>query len=425
MIEGRPDDNLWRITAGAELDAPPLAATVQADVVIIGGGFTGCSAALHLSEAGARVRLLEAETIGFGGSGRNVGLVNAGLWLEPEKVEAALGRALGQRLNQALAAGPDLVFDLIDRHAIDCEAVRNGTLHCAHAVSAIPGLQERLRQFKAQGAPVELLSAEETKGRTGSSTFHGALLDRRAGTIQPLAYCRGLARAAASRGAVLHERTPALQVTQDEDCWCVETPDGSVRAPSLLVAVNAYGRPLPGVAAPAYVPMHYFQLASRPLSDNLRKSILPERQGCWDTGTVMSSFRLDAVGRLLVGAMGSLDSVGGGLHRAWAARKLAALFPELEGIELEHAWFGRIAMTGDHLPKVVKLGDRAVSIFGYGGRGIAPGTVFGRAAARFLLDGDEAVLPGGLLSHYSESLAGAKQTFYELGATLVHAVGNR
>lgn len=425
MNESRSDGNLWRSTAGAALDAPLLSDTVEADVVIVGGGFTGCSAALHLAEAGASVRLLEAETIGFGGSGRNVGLVNAGLWLEPEKVEAVLGPALGRRLNQALAAGPDLVFELIERHAIDCEAVRNGTLHCAHAPSAVAGLQERLRQFEAQGAPVDLLNAEETAVRTGSSAFHGALLDRRAGTIQPLAYCRGLARAAVSRGAVLHEGTPALQVARDQDVWCVETPEGSVRAPALLVAVNAYGRPLPGVAAPAYVPMHYFQLASRPLSDNLRKSILPERQGCWDTGTVMSSFRLDAAGRLLVGAMGSLDSFGGGTHRAWAARKLAALFPELEGIALEHAWFGRIAMTGDHLPKAVKLGERAISIFGYGGRGIAPGTVFGRAAARYLLDGDEEALPSGLLSHYREPLAGAKQTFYELGATLAHVVGDR
>ncbi|NIA69295.1 FAD-binding oxidoreductase [Pelagibius litoralis] len=419
------DRNLWRSTAGDLLEAPPLNDRVQADVVIVGGGFTGCSAALHLAEAGMTVRLLEAKTVGFGGSGRNAGLVNAGLWLEPEKVEAALGPALGGQLNEALAAGPDLVFSLIDRLGIDCEAVRNGTLHCAHSAAAVAGLRERLRQFKAQGAPVELLSAAETASRTGTSAFHGALLDRRAGSIQPLAYCRGLARAALSRGAVVHEETPALQVTREKDRWSVETPGGSVTAPALLVAVNAYGSPVAGVPAPAYAPLHYFQLASRPLSDNLRKSILPERQGCWDTATVMSSFRLDAAGRLLIGAVGSLESVGGAVHRAWAARKLAALFPALAGIGLEHAWFGRIAVTGDHMPKVVRLGERGVSVFGYSGRGIAPGTVFGKAVADYFAGGDETVLPGGLLPDYRESLAGAKQAYYELGAALTHAVGNR
>lgn len=425
MSERRPDSNLWQSTAGQPLAAPALAETVNADAVIIGGGFTGCSTALHLAEAGHKVRLLEAETIGYGGSGRNVGLVNAGLWLEPEKVESALGAERGRPLNDALAAGPDVVFDLIERLDIDCQAVRNGTLHCAHSPKALDGLRERLRQFRAQGAPVELLGAEETAARTGSAAFYGALLDRRAGTIQPLAYCRGLARAALSLGAAIHEASPVLRVMREGDLWQVETTRGKVRAAALLMAVNAYGSRVSGVAEPAYVPLHYFQVATRPLSDNLRKTILPQLQGCWDTATVMSSFRLDAAGRLLVGAVGSLDSAGGPLHRAWAARKIAALYPALAGIELEHAWFGRLSMTGDHLPKIVKLGERALSIFGYSGRGIAPGTVFGKAAASYLAGGDESLLPGGLVSAYQERMVGAKQAYYELGASLAHALDSR
>ncbi len=425
MNRSNPDSNLWRCTAGAPVAAAPLSGDREADAVVIGGGFTGCSAALHLAEAGLKVRLLEADSIGYGGSGRNVGLVNAGLWLEPEKVEAALGAARGRALNGALAAGPDLVFALIERFAIDCEAVRSGTLHCAHSAKALAGLRERLRQFRAQGAPVELLDAVETGALTGSKAFHGALLDRRAGTIQPLAYCRGLARAAQSLGAVIHEASPVHRVAREEGVWRVETREGQVRAPALLMAVNAYGRPVARIPEPAFVPLHYFQIASRPLSDNLRRSILPELQGCWDTATVMSSFRLDAAGRLLVGAVGALDSAGGPLHRAWAARKIAALFPALAEIELEHAWFGRLSMTGDHLPKVVKLAERAISIFGYSGRGIAPGTVFGKAAAAYLATGDESHLPGGLVAGHQEHMVGAKQAYYELGASLAHALGNR
>lgn len=425
MSNGHPNGNLWRETAGQPLDAAPLTGDAEADVAIIGGGFTGCSAALHLAEAGQSVRLLEAETIGHGGSGRNVGLVNAGLWLEPEKVQAALGPALGRPLNEALAAGPDLVFGLIERFGIDCEAVRNGTLHCAHSPKAVEGLRERLRQFLDQGAPADLLDAAATAEKTGTDVFHGALWDRRAGTIQPLAYCRGLARAALSQGAVIHEVSPVLRIAREGGFWQVETAEGRVRAGALLMAVNAYGQPVAGVAEPAYVPLHYFQIATRPLSDNLRRTILPEFQGCWDTATVMSSFRLDAAGRLLVGAVGSLESAGGALHRSWARRKIAALFPALAEIDLEHAWFGRLSMTGDHLPKIVKLGERALSIFGYSGRGISPGTVFGRAAANYLMTGDEGVLPGGLLTGYRERMVGAKQAYYELGAALTHAVDSR
>ncbi|MBM3567041.1 MAG: FAD-binding oxidoreductase, partial [Alphaproteobacteria bacterium] len=123
--------NLWDATGGADLDAPRLDGDIAADAAIIGGGFTGCSAALYLASKGARVCLLEAGAVGHGGSGRNVGLVNAGLWLPPEDVERAMGRAAGRRLNDALAAGPDLVFSLIETHRIVCDARRAGTLHVA------------------------------------------------------------------------------------------------------------------------------------------------------------------------------------------------------------------------------------------------------------------------------------------------------
>ncbi|MFP6681506.1 MAG: FAD-dependent oxidoreductase, partial [Gammaproteobacteria bacterium] len=135
------------------MDAPPLHDYASADLVVIGGGFTGCSAALHAAEQGAEVRLLEAETIGHGGSGRNVGLVNAGLWTPPDEDEQILGRDAGVRLNAALAEAPDLVFSLIERHAIECEAIRCGTLHCAHSAAGFRELKNRLHQQRERSAP--------------------------------------------------------------------------------------------------------------------------------------------------------------------------------------------------------------------------------------------------------------------------------
>ncbi len=409
--------NLWRMTCGPAPDLPPLAGDAAADVAVIGGGFTGLSAALHLAEAGARVVVMEAETIGHGGSGRNVGLVNAGLWTPPDEVEAALGAEEGAALNRALAAGPELVFDLIGRHGIDCEAVRNGTLHLAHNAAGLRDLRARHAQQSRRGAPVKLLDAAETARRVGTGRFAGSLWDGRAGTIQPLAYAIGLARAAMAAGATVHENSPALSVAREGADWVVRTARGSLRAHRLIQATNAYAAA--GARPGPFTPVHYFQIATAPLSAAQREMILPGGEGCWDTATVMTSYRLDRAGRLLVGSVGNLEDFGARIHQGWARRRIAAAFPALRGIGIEAAWSGRIAMTGDHMPKVAEIGPGAVSIWGYSGRGISPGTVFGRAAARWAM-GEADAFPTAIRAAKPETLPGLRALYYEAGATLTH-----
>ncbi|MCA0873256.1 FAD-binding oxidoreductase [Seohaeicola saemankumensis] len=417
--------NLWQLTCAEQIDAPPLDRDLTVDLVVIGGGFTGCSAALHAAQDGARVALVEAQQIGHGGSGRNVGLANAGLWLPPDDIRAHMGQGAGDRLIGLLAGAPDLVFALIDRHAITCEPMRSGTLHCAHSAKGLKDLQNRHAQLAATGAPVRLLAADETARRTGSDRFHGALFDPRAGTIQPLAYARGLARAAMAAGAGVHQNTPAQSVTREGDLWCVVTPGGTIRAKSLLLATNAYHCGASGLPAPQYTTVGYFQLATAPLNDTQRAAILPGGEGCWDTGLIMSSFRIDAAGRLILGAMGDLSHPAAGMHRAWAARKLARLFPDLAGVPLTHVWCGHIAMTSDHLPKVLRLGPGALSVFGYSGRGIGPGTLFGRNAAQALMAGDDRLLPVAPVDTYGEGFTGLRRAYYETGAVLTHALRAR
>jgi glycine/D-amino acid oxidase-like deaminating enzyme len=419
-----PDDNLWRAAAGLEIDAPALEQDVACDVAIVGGGYTGCSAALHLAEAGVDVRLLEARTIGHGGSGRNVGLVNAGLWAPPDTVEETLGKLAGSKLNQALAAGPDLVFSLIERHGIDCEATRAGTLHCAINAAGLADLNDRLKQQVARSAPVELLSANETAKRTGADGFRGALLDRRAGTIQPLAYARGLALAARDAGTVLHEGSPVYSLRHAGTGWRIKTPKGSITAAKVIVATNAYHEALE-TAQPSFTAVPYFQLATAPLSENLRRSILGGGEGCWDTATVMTSFRLDAAGRMILGAVGSLEGLGAATHQRWARRKLRALFPALADYSFEYAWYGRIAMTADHLPKITRLGPGALQVFGYSGRGISPGTVFGKGLAAWAWGGDENHLPAPVAESHEESFTGMRGCYYSMGAALTHLVRAR
>ncbi len=414
--------NLWQATNTETVRADPIDRNLETELIIVGGGFTGCSAALHAAKAGKDVVLLEARDIGYGGSGRNVGLVNAGLWLPPEAVEGALGASAGGRLNADLAAAPDLVFSLIETHGIECEVVRNGTLHCAHSEAGLADLKSRYEQLAARDAPVRLLDRSETVARTGTGDFCGALHDARAGTIQPLAYCTGLARAAKEAGASIHINNPVVRIGRRGSDWVVETRGGTVTGKALLVATNAYQAGLTGVPASSHVPVFYFQMATAPLSPNLAGTILPGLEGAWDTALIMSSFRKDASGRLIVGGMGSLDHVTGGIHRGWARRNMERRFPALRDQPLEHAWCGRIAMTSDHIPKIVRLGPNGLSIFGYSGRGIAPGTLFGARAAALLCDGEEDSLPVEATAPYSEALTGLKSAYFEFGASAYHAI---
>ncbi len=417
--------NLWETTATEAVLGPPLTDDVAAEVAIVGGGYTGCSAALHLAEAGIDVRLLEAATVGYGGSGRNVGLVNAGLWLRPDDVEAQLGPSAGRRLNTALAAAPAFVFSLIDRWAIACDATRTGTLHCAHSSAGYAGLLERFRQQRERDAPVELLDAEATARLTGAQSLHGALLDHRAGTIQPLSYARGLGRAATASGARIHEQTTVLRITRKGAGWRLDCQHGAVTASRLLIAVNAYGRSDSADLRPEHTPMHYFQVATPPLPVVALTTILPERQGAWDTATVMTSFRLERDGRLVLGGIGSFAGLGASTHRSWAARKLRALFPQLGTLPFEHAWFGRIAMTSDRIPRIKRIGAGAFSIFGYNGRGIAPATVLGKSYADYVASGDESAFPLAPVDVYRSAFTGTAGLVYEMGATAFHFVNER
>ncbi|MCW6509181.1 NAD(P)/FAD-dependent oxidoreductase [Lichenifustis flavocetrariae] len=412
---------LWERTAAPAPLTPALAEHIKVDVLVVGAGFTGLSAALHLAEAGSRVAVLEGEEIGFGGSGRNVGLVNAGMWVMPDDLPGELGPIYGDRLLDLLGNAPKLVFELVARHAIDCEIMPVGTLHCAVGTKGLKEIEERATQWQRRGAPVELLDARAAASLIGTSAYAGALLDRRAGTIQPLAYVRGLARAAMAAGARLYSGSPVESVVRDGQGWMAKTPRGAVSAPWIVVATNAYTRtPWPAVRA-ELVHLPYFNFATEPLTDNVRRSILPEQQGAWDTEEVLSSFRFDAAGRLVFGSVGALRGTGLSVHKFWARRMLRRLFPQLGEIRFESEWYGHIGMTANNLPRFHRFAPGVVGFSGYNGRGIAPGTVFGRELARLVLGQiTEADLPLPVTDPRAEPFRFIKETVYEVGAQAAH-----
>lgn len=417
---------LWEKTAPAAPATGALAGDLKADAVVVSAGYTGLSAALHLAAAGASVVVLDAAEVGFGGSGRNVGLVNAGLWIMPDDMPAILGREHGERMLAALGEGPDVVFELIRRHGIDCEAEHAGTLHCAADAAGLKELGERERQWQARGAPVRLLDAAETAARVGTSAYRGALLDERAGTIQPLAYARGLAHAAVAAGARIFTSSPVVSCDGNGGGWRVGAAGGSVTADWVIVATNAYtASPWPAVRD-EILHLPYFNFATVPLPDAARRRILPGREGVWDTKTILSSMRLDRQGRLVFGSVGALRGTGMAVHRAWARRELRRLFPFLGDVAFESAWYGRIGMTVDATPRFHRFGRNMIGFSGYNGRGISPGTVFGRCLAR-LVAGEigEEELPLPVTEPRAQGFRALREGYYEAGAQLAHFFGAR
>lgn len=381
--------SLWDGSAEEEDLDRPLDGDQVADVAIVGGGFTGLSTALHAALDGMSCHVLEAERIGFGGSGRNVGLVNAGVWLPPQVVRERLGEAQAGTLLRILGEAPAYVFSLIEKYQIRCEATRSGTIHAAHSARGYEDLARRAEGWHALGAPVDLLSREAARVKIGSDGFCGGLLDRRAGTLNPMGYVRGLARAAESAGARISTGVRVLALKRTGDRWQLGTSKGTVTARQVVLATNAYTDALwPGLSS-TFTPIHFFQVATEPLGARAG-AILPERQGLWDTAKVMFSLRRDASGRLIIGSMGA---VSGGLSARWAKRRLAQLFPDLGPVALESAWHGRIAMTPDHFPRIHRLAENLYTPIGYNGRGITTGTIFGRAMSEVLTGQSGSQLP--------------------------------
>ncbi|MCF6249459.1 MAG: FAD-binding oxidoreductase, partial [Desulfobacula sp.] len=295
---------LWEATATAKPKISTIMVSHTTDVAIIGAGYTGLSAALHLAQMGKECVVLDAMDIGHGGSGRNVGLVNAGLWLMPDILLKLAGPEYGKKLIQVLGNSPDLVFDLIRAHYIDCDPVRTGTLHCADSKRGLKALQQREEQWLKRGAPVRLLGRKETVIKTGSTSFYGALLDKRAGTIQPLSYANGLANAALKAGAAIYNKSPVTSFEKLKGGWKLKTPKATLTAKSVIIAAPAYPSHAVSSNQRSTIRMNFFQFATPPLSKELLKTILPERQGAWDTNLILSSYLLDSARRLIGGSVG-------------------------------------------------------------------------------------------------------------------------
>jgi len=386
-------DSLWAATAAPATPTPPLQEGITTDVAIVGGGFTGLSTALHLAEAGVDCCVLEANEPGWGASGRNGGQVNPALKHDPDEIVRRLGSERGERLNQFVHGSADLVFDLIQRHRIECDARRSGWLQLAHGERALPALASRAAQWQRRGVDSVMLDRGEVARRVGSDAFAGGWFDPRAGSVHPLAYTRGLVRAAMSLGARVHGRTRVVAIERGTRPYLLRTAAGpAIRASRVVIATDAYTDALWPRLARSLIAANSFMVATEPLGA-LARQILPGGESASNTQRLLLYFRLDRQGRLLMGGRGHFGDTQRAADFAHLERAVGLVFPHLAGVRYQYRWAGKVAITRDFLPHVHEPAPGITIAVGYNGRGIAMGTAMGQQIAWRLLGREEMVFP--------------------------------
>jgi glycine/D-amino acid oxidase-like deaminating enzyme len=378
--------SLWAAVTPAGPPLPSLQGSHRADVAVIGAGFTGLSTALHLRRAGIGVTVIEAMEPGWGASGRNNGQVIPTLSRpEPDDIERQHGDA-GARLVILLRDCASILFDVAREERIEAESEQTGWVQPVHTPGRMKIAERRVAQWAKRGAPVELISREGMAARLGSHAWFGGWWNPTGGHINPLALSRGLARAVLDRGGVIFARSPVLSYEHTQGAWHVKTANGELRASALVLATNAYtgeiARDLAPRIAREIVPSFSWQMATTPLSDNVRRTILPGRPAMSDTHGELYFARFDARHRLVTG--GALFNPVNGAERLkpYIAARLQLLFPQIGPVQFDHVWNGYIGMTRDYMPKFHKLGPSGYAWVGCNGRAVGLSVALGREFAR-------------------------------------------
>jgi glycine/D-amino acid oxidase-like deaminating enzyme len=385
--------SLWAATAPPAPPTPPLEGSATADVCVVGAGYAGLSTALHLAERGIKTVVLEAHEPGWGGSGRNGGQVIPGIKYDPDQIEAMFPDR-GADLAAFIGSTADTVFDLIDRHRMDVPRVRAGWIQGAHTPHAVETVRRRAEQWARRGARTAFLDKAATERHLGTAQYDAGWIDYRGGAIQPLAYARGLARAALAAGAFIHGGSKVAALARSGSRWTVTTERGaSVVADKVVVCTNGYTGDLVPRLRQTVIAPNSFQVATAPLSDNVRKSILPEGQVTSDTRNLLLYFRLDHAGRFVIGGRGPFREPRSAADWAHLERIVEKMYPQLKGAPIEHRWCGRVALTRDFLPHLHEPEPGLLIDIGCMGRGVGLQTAMGMRMAGYVATGDKRSLP--------------------------------
>ena len=401
---------------------PSLDGDEQADVCVIGGGYTGLSTALHLGQKGYDVVLLEAERVGWGASGRNGGHVGTGQRADQASIEKWVGTEAAKGLWQLSLEAVQKVCELIEAHKIDCE-LGTGNLHLAAKPSHVGELQEEMEHLSSQYGYQKLayLPPDSVAERTSAQGFYGGLLDDGCKHLHPLKYTVGLARAALAAGVRIYEGTRGTPST-DGRSGEVQTPNGCVRAKHVVVGCNAYlGKLIPRLAG-NIMPINNFVIATAPLPSNLLPRINRDNLSMSDSLFVINYWKLSEDGRMIFGGGENYSSRFPSDIKAFVRPHMLSIYPELADTEIEYAWGGAVGITLNRMPDFGRIGERLWYAQGFSGHGVPTATMAGHLLAE-AIDGDTTGFdlmssvpthrfPGGTLLRWPGLVAG--MLFYSL-----------
>jgi gamma-glutamylputrescine oxidase len=415
-------DSWYAATANRELDFPPLEGAAQADVCVIGGGYTGLSTAIHLRRRGYTVTVLEANRMGWGASGRNGGHVGTGQREDQDQLENLVGLEHARALWKLGLEAVDTVCELIAEHDIHCE-LKHGNLHVASKAKEVPGLAEEVEHLASVYGyrQMRFVDRDELADMTSGQGFHGGLLDLGSRHLHPLNYALGLAAAASGLGANLHEGSRVISYT-DGDRVRVNTDRGVVTADFLVLACNGYLDRLEPSAAGRIMPINNYMLATEPLPEDTARRLIRDDTSMSDSLFVINYWKLSADNRLLFGGGESYTrrfpkDIGG-----FVRKYMLRIYPELAETRVDYGWGGTLAITMNRMPDFGRISPRVLYAHGYSGHGVPIATLAGKllaeaisgTAERFdvMADVPTPRFPGGTLLRWPGLVAG--MMFYGL-----------
>ncbi|PZX18768.1 glycine/D-amino acid oxidase-like deaminating enzyme [Palleronia aestuarii] len=372
------EDTLWSRTARPATPRPTLTGETEAEICIVGGGYCGLSAALFLAGAGREVVLLEAQEIGFGGSGRNAGHCTPTFHHHSlDGIRRLLGARRGERLIALQTGAADRIAGIVADHGIDCEWVQDGYVMAAPTQAALPALRAKKESYNAAGQRTEMIAPEEVEARIGMRHQSGGWLHPGGAHLNPLGYSRGLADAAASKGARIHVRSPVTEAVREDGRWRIRTPGGHVTARKLILATGAYTEGgWPGLDRSFRI-LRVMVAATRPDPD-LAKAAIPQNMTVHDGRGNILVYKRDAAGRIVASmfprAFGGMER----MRRLLTAR-LRFHHPVLPAdLDWPVTWTGELDMQPRTIPRLWRLGADAVAVTGLSGRGVPTGAVVGQ-----------------------------------------------
>jgi gamma-glutamylputrescine oxidase len=389
LPSGHPD-SYYVATANAMPAQPRLEGTLRADVAIVGGGYTGLSALLHLAERGYDAVLLEAARVGAGASGRNGGQLCSGQRLDQPALERLVGEGRARSLWRLAEDAKTLVKALIARHAIACE-LKLGLLDAAYKPADALRLEREAEHLRARYdyPHARYVPRAEMAEMLATTRYYGGLLDHDGGHLHPLNYALGLARAALTARGRIFERSCVVRIEEGRQPSAA-TREGEVRARHLVLAMNGHlGRLVPRLAA-RIMPINSYMLATAPLGEPGARALIRDDVAVADSKHVVDYFRLSADHRLLFGGGETCPGRDPADLKGFVRRRMLRVFPQLEAVPIDYAWGGTLALTRTRLPHFARLAPNMWVAHGYSGQGLALATLAGRLIAEAISGGAEA-----------------------------------